>query len=149
MQPIDFEGELDRIIAKDARFDREAYVFLRQGLTFCQKSALKSPRHATPLRPPESHVSVADLLDGLRGYALEEYGPMAKTVLNAWGVENCEHFGEIVFNMVECRLLSITEKDTREEFQKGYDFDTAFCEPFKPAKSKKSPSNPAAAPSAS
>lgn len=148
MQPIDFEGELDKIIAKDKRFDREAYVFMRQGLTYCQKTILKAPRRVEGA--PESHVTVAQLLDGIRLYALEEFGPMAKTVLNAWGVESCEHFGEIVFNMVECRLLSVTENDTREEFMKGYDFDTAFCAPFKPGKARSiKPNNPAAAPSAS
>jgi len=145
MQPIDFEGELSKILANDARFDREAYVFLRQGLDFCHKTLSRSARKKEG-QTAENHVTVAQLLDGIRMYALQEYGPMAKTVLNAWGVESCEHFGDIVFNMVENRLLSTTENDTREEFRKGYDFDEAFCAPFKPARQRET-SRPAEEPS--
>jgi len=132
MQPIDFEGELARIIAKDPRFDREAYIFVRRALDYCHKSILKSFRKSEA--GIENHVTVAQLLDGIRLFALEEYGPMALTVLHSWGVESCEHFGDLVFNMVEYRLLSITEKDTREEFRKGYDFQDAFRTPFLPRK---------------
>jgi uncharacterized repeat protein (TIGR04138 family) len=73
------------------------------------------------------------LLDAIRQYALSQYGPMAMTVLEEWGVRKCEDFGDIVFNMVEHRLLSTTEKDTREEFAAGFDFREAFCAPFLPA----------------
>jgi uncharacterized repeat protein (TIGR04138 family) len=135
MQSIDFEGELSRIVEKEPRFDREAYIFLRHALDFCHKVEEKAGRKARLVeKPGENHVSVARLLDGIRQYALLEYGPMAMMVLNSWGVKSCEDFGEIVFIMVEHRLLSVTEQDTREEFRKGYDFFEAFRTPFKPAK---------------
>lgn len=70
---------------------------------------------------------------------------MAMTVLNSWGVTKTEDFGDIVFSMVEYRLLSITEQDTREEFRKGYDFHEAFRAPFVPGKKTE---KPAAEPSA-
>ena len=138
MQSIDFEGELNRIVGLDSRYDREAYVFLRQALDFCHRAELKAGKKA---RLPEkgtgeNHISVAQLLDGIRQYALQEYGPMAMMVLNSWGVKSSEDFGEIVFKMVEHRLLSVTEQDTREEFRKGFDFFEAFRAPFKPAKGK-------------
>ncbi len=144
MQPIDFDGELNKIVEKDKRYERDAYVFLRQGLDFCHRSLLKARKAQGSV---ENHVTVAELLDGLRQYALQEYGPMAMTVLNSWGVQSCEHFGDIVFNMVEYRLLSITEHDTPEDFRKGYDFYEAFRAPFVPA-GRKTQSNPAAEPSA-
>jgi uncharacterized repeat protein (TIGR04138 family) len=161
MQPIDFEGELSKILEKDSRYHREAYVFLRHGLDFCHKTILKGGAKrggGAQLMGPEifrkeaqgivseNHVSVAQLLDGLRLYALQEYGPMAMTVLESWGVTKCEDFGDLVFNMVEFRLLSITENDTREDFRKGYDFHEAFRAPFKPGKgiSKKQAEEPSA-----
>ena len=64
---------------------------------------------------------------------------MAMTVLNSWGVTKCEAFGDIVFSMVEHRLLSTTEEDTREEFRKGYDFVEAFRAPFVPSKKSEKP----------
>ena len=49
-----------------------------------------------------------------------------------WGITNCKDFGDIVFNMVENGLLAKTEKDSRDDFQNGYDFTTAFRKPFWP-----------------
>jgi uncharacterized repeat protein (TIGR04138 family) len=147
MQSIDFEGELNRIVEADSRYDREAYVFLRQALDFCHRSELKAGRKMRLVeKTGENHVSVAQLLDGIRQYALQEYGPMAMMVLNSWGVKSGEDFGEVVFKMVEHRLLSVTEQDTREEFRKGFDFFEAFRAPFLPAKGKKT-DNPAIEPS--
>ena len=135
MQSVDFEGELNRIVEADSRYDREAYVFLRQALDFCHKLELKAGKKTRIVeKPGENHVSVERLLDGIRQYALLEYGPMAMMVLNSWGVNSCADFGEIVFKMVEHRLLSVTEQDTREEFAKGFDFFEAFRAPFKPVK---------------
>jgi uncharacterized repeat protein (TIGR04138 family) len=59
---------------------------------------------------------------------------MAKTVLNRWGVRQCEDFGEIVFNLVEKRILGKTEQDRKEDFSGGYDFDEAFGQPYRPGK---------------
>src|SRR5262245_54492272 len=137
MQSVDFDGELNRIVELDSRYDREAYVFLRQALDFCQRLDVKAGKKVRLVDSSgENHISVAHLLDGIRRYALQEYGPMAMMVLNSWRVKSCEDFGEIVFKMVEYRLLSVTEQDTREEFGKGFDFYEAFRAPFMPAKAK-------------
>jgi uncharacterized repeat protein (TIGR04138 family) len=147
MQSIDFEGELNRIVEADPRYEREAYVFLRQALDFCHKTEIKAGKKTRLIeKAGENHISVTQLLDGIRQYALQEYGPMAMMVLNSWGVKSCEDFGEIVFKMVEHRLLSVTEQDTREEFRKGFDFFEAFRAPFIPAKGKPS-DKPATEPS--
>jgi uncharacterized repeat protein (TIGR04138 family) len=79
------------------------------------------------------HVSGQELLAGIREFALAEFGPMAKTVLNSWGITRTEDFGEIVFNMVEIGLLGRTDKDSREDFANGYDFEEAFRKPFLPS----------------
>jgi uncharacterized repeat protein (TIGR04138 family) len=57
---------------------------------------------------------------------------MTRTVLEEWGIRNCTDFGELVFNMVESGLLAKTERDSRDDFQHGYDFTEAFCKPFWP-----------------
>ena len=59
---------------------------------------------------------------------------MVVTVLAEWGIRNCKDFGEIVFNMVETGLLAKTERDSREDFQNGYDFTDAFRKPFWPSR---------------
>jgi uncharacterized repeat protein (TIGR04138 family) len=91
------------------------------------------------------HVSGQELTDGMRQYALETYGPMAKLLLNEWGIHSTEDFGEIVFNLVENNLLAKTENDTREDFAGGYDFDEAFTAQYEPkARPKKKPQSPKA-----
>jgi len=70
---------------------------------------------------------------------LEQYGPMALTLLQNWGIHECDDFGEIVFNLVEFGVLGKTENDRREDFSGGYDFYDAFVVPFIP-KAKRVPS---------
>jgi len=126
MQEINFDEAVDSILAKDRRFTRDAYVFVREALDFTQKLVVKEARGGI------RHVSGQELLDGIRKFALEQFGPMVVTVFEEWGVKNCRDFGDIVFNMVEIGLLAKTDKDTRDDFQNGYDFTDAFRKPFWP-----------------
>ena len=126
MQEVNFDEALDKILARDLRFQRDAYLFVREALDFTQKLIGKENRGAV------RHVTGQELLDGIRQFALQQFGPMTVTVFEEWGVQNCRDFGEIVFNMVEIGLLAKTEKDTRDDFQNGYDFTEAFRKPFWP-----------------
>jgi uncharacterized repeat protein (TIGR04138 family) len=126
MQEVNFDLKVEQILARDMRFSRDAYVFVREALDFTQK--LISRENQGRVR----HVTGQELLDGIRQLALKEFGPMAMTVLEEWGIKRCQDFGEIVFNMVEAGLLAKTEKDTLNDFQKGYDFTEAFLKPFRP-----------------
>jgi uncharacterized repeat protein (TIGR04138 family) len=140
MNTANFDEALDHILQKDTRYQRDAYLFVREALDHTQKLLDKDgkieSRRGAGQEAAEGkirHVSGQQLLIGIRDYALKEYGPMALTVLNEWGVRQCEDFGEIVFNMVENHLLAKTKKDSREDFRGGYDFAQAFREPFLPA----------------
>ncbi len=126
MQAPDFERDVDALVTKNPRYPREAYIFLREALDRTQKAASKSNKRRS------SHVTAAELLDGIREHALEEFGPMAITVLEDWGLKRCEDFGALVFNLVEAGLLSKTEKDNPDDFKGGFDFDDAFRKPFLP-----------------
>ena len=126
MQELTFETTLALIIAKDSRYQSDAYLFVKDALDYTQKLVVKSS--CDEFR----HVSGQELLEGIRVFALTQFGPMASMVFEEWGVRRCEDFGEIVFNMVEIGLLGKTEKDSRSDFQNGYDFDSAFQKPFRP-----------------
>jgi uncharacterized repeat protein (TIGR04138 family) len=126
MQEVSFEEALVKIRAKDPRYHREAYRFVREALDHTQKTTGKDPRGRI------RHVTGQELLAGIREFALRQFGPMTKAVLEEWGVRRCEDFGEIVFNMVEVGWLAKTNKDSRADFEKGYDFDAAFRKPFLP-----------------
>jgi uncharacterized repeat protein (TIGR04138 family) len=126
MQPLNFEQSIKRIVAADPRFHSEAYFFVRDALNFTRRSAGRP-------RTQARDVGSAELLDGLRRYALETYGPMAATVLAEWGVHKCEDFGEIVFNMIAHHCECGTDADRRDDYKNGYSFDDAFRKPFLPS----------------
>jgi uncharacterized repeat protein (TIGR04138 family) len=141
MQEVSFEEALAQIEAKDRRYSRDAYLFVREALDHTQKAIAKSARRVR-------HVTGQELLQGIREFALQQYGPMAKTLLAEWGVNGSQDFGEIVFNMIEVGWLAKTEKDSRADFQDGYDFDEAFVKPYLP-KSKQAVQAPAPKPAQS
>lgn len=126
MQEVNFDETVEQIFAKDPRYARDAYAFLREALDFTQKIVGKENHGKI------RHVTGQELLDGIRQYALVQFGPMTKTVFEEWGITQSRDFGELVFNMVEIGLLAKTERDSRDDFQEGYDFTEAFCKPFWP-----------------
>lgn len=123
----DFNEALEPVLRKDARYSRDAYHFVREALDHTQQLHQKKSQRKS------RHVSGPELLDGIRDLALRQYGPMAITVLDDWGIRHCADFGEIVFNLVEHRILDKTEHDSREDFKKGFDFAEAFRLPFLPS----------------
>jgi uncharacterized repeat protein (TIGR04138 family) len=130
-QDPDFAEIITVICKEDRRFDRKAYDFVRSGLD----QTVKDLRKKDAARAERSrHVTGAELLEGLRIYALDQYGPLAKTVLNSWGITRGGDFGEIVFNLIEHNVFSKTESDRREDFADTYDFESAFVKPFQPAR---------------
>ncbi len=141
MQELTFEEALEKILAKDMRYHRDAYLFVRDALDHTRKLIGKespTPREAfdpemDKRRGQDRHVTGPELLEGIRQQAFVEFGPMAITVFEEWGVRCCRDFGEIVFNLVEIGQFSKTAEDSRTDFDGGYDFADAFRKPFLPA----------------
>ena len=118
--------KLKPICQADARYDAEAYVFLREALEYTAKTREK------PLKGPGHHVSGQELSEGFRDLALKSFGPIALHVLNDWGLYRTEDIGELVFNLVEAGELGKTEEDKRADFANGYNFETVFKKPYLP-----------------
>ena len=133
MHEVSFDETLEVIRAKDPRYARDAYQFVREALDYTQKTIGRENRGRI------RHVSGQELLGGIRGFALAQFGPMAMTVFEEWGIHKCHDFGEIVFNMVENGLLAKTDKDSRADFDGGYDFYEAFRRPFLPSSRQTKP----------
>src|SRR2546429_7509976 len=128
MQKIGFAEALDSIVASDPRYQREAYIFLRDALDFTTKQQKKVK--GTTVR----HVSGPELLEGVRQYVLKEFGPMVITVFESWGIHSCEDIGHMVFNLIGAGIFGKTEQDSIEDFKNVYDFEEAFVRPFAPVK---------------
>jgi uncharacterized repeat protein (TIGR04138 family) len=70
------------------------------------------------------------LCEAIRQYAVEEFGYLAKSVLNSWGIYKTRDFGNIVFNLIEIGRMKKTREDRLEDFDDVYDFDAAFRQSF-------------------
>ena len=132
MNGKDFSQVVDLVLKDDSRYGKGAYYFVRKALDYTVKN-LKGDEKRT-----SNHVSGQELLEGIRKYALDQYGPLALTVLTNWNVRKCSDFGDIVFNLVDFGVLGKTEQDQREDFLNGYDFKEVFLQPFRP-KSRRIP----------
>ena len=109
-----------QIVRKDGRFSPQAYYFIFDALDYTIGRMRKV-----------RHVTGRELLEGIREYATEHFGFLARTVLEEWGISGTVDFGDLVFNLVDAGLLSRTEKDTREDFDQVYDFTEAFEDEFR------------------
>jgi len=113
------ENPLEPLIAKDPRYKPEAYIFIHDALD-----------HTWSRLEQRRHVTGRELLDGVKDLALRRYGPMAKAVLNSWGVKTTDDFGAIVFSLVNAGILSKTEEDRLDDFHDVYDFNEVFVRSY-------------------
>ena len=127
MSDKNFPEVVKEIHQKDGRYAKGAYFFIREALDHTLKSLDKNSRKN------KGHVSGEELLEGIRSFALDRFGPMTLTLMNHWNIRQCRDFGNIVFNLVEFGILGRTDNDSLEDFEGGYNFTEAFESPFLPA----------------
>jgi uncharacterized repeat protein (TIGR04138 family) len=126
MQALRFDAAVDAIVERDKRYDAGAYFFLKDALDFTIK------RSVSENNGEERHVSGQELLIGVRDFALQEFGPMAHTLLSEWGVRCCQDVGEMVFVLIEEGMFGRQDSDTKDDFREIFDFEKALTEPFLP-----------------
>ncbi len=135
-----FYDLVEDICSRDKRYKPDAYEFVLQGLNFTQnkfkRQAPYNPKGIftgqAPYNPKgiftgQAHVSGRELACGLRDFAINQYGALARRVLSHWGINQTQDFGNIVFNMIEKKLLSRTKEDCLADFNAVYDFNAAFA----------------------
>jgi uncharacterized repeat protein (TIGR04138 family) len=125
-----YHPKLAEIVQRDPRYAYEAYEFVFAALAHTQRMLNKPVPRETEAEP-EHHVSGPELLEGARDLALREFGLMARTVFHQWGIDRTDDFGEIVFNLVEARLMSKTDSDSRADFRNLYDLDQALVRDYR------------------
>lgn len=125
-----FNEAVEAALVQDSRYGRDAYLFLREVLSFSMKRRRKAKKEH------ESHVSAAEILEAFRLHALKEFGPMALTVLSYWGIYSPADIGNMVFALVDAKFLTKNEEDTVEAFRVGPCFEEIFSQPFQPRQKK-------------
>ena len=113
---IELLRKISQIAEEDGRFSREAFVFILAALEYTIAKL-----------PERRHLSGMEFSRGVAVYAREQYGYLAKTVLNNWGITTTLNYGEMVYLLIEKGLMSKTEDDRKEDFCDVYDFDEEFA----------------------
>lgn len=126
MQALPYEHAIEAIVKRDPRFHPQAYIFLKEALDFTLKQVMDGNQGRA------RHVSGAELLAGFRDLALQQFGPMASTLLSEWGLHTCSHVGDMVFLLIEEQVFGKQDSDTKEDFADVYSFQDAFVKPFQP-----------------
>lgn len=147
-----------KLLKEDPRYKLDAYLFIFQALDYARKLGMGREAPSEPLpeelrqqaealgveeeaeaaeAEPPRHVTGQELCEAARLYATEQYGYLAKTVLNSWGIYTTSDFGEIVYNLIRVGLMRKTKEDRREDFDNVYDFEEAFCRNYRFAPPKK------------
>ena len=126
MSKVPFEQAIATTLRADQRYAADAYLFLRDALDVTIKVMQRGRTEAI------SHVSGPELCDGVREYALQQFGPMVPTIFEAWGIYTTRDIGEMVFNLIKTGAFSRSDSDKLEDFDNIYSFQDAFEKPFLP-----------------
>ena len=142
---IDPNHPILELLRRDQRFRPDAYRFVFEALRYGQEELGLGQAGADRAdetggeRPGADdadvseeirHVTGQQLCEAIRRYALQQYGPLAKNVLNHWGVQSTGHFGDIVFNLIDIGQMKKNESDSREDFDDVFDFENGLREVF-------------------
>jgi uncharacterized repeat protein (TIGR04138 family) len=130
MQAMQFEQSVVTILKREKRFDPHAYFFLKDALDFTLK------RIAEGNGGKARHVSGPELLAGYRDFALEQFGPMASTLMKEWGVRKCQDVGDMVFLLIDEQVFGKQDSDRREDFSEAFDFEESLETPFLPSRKR-------------
>lgn len=139
-----------QLIKKDRRYKVDAYLFVREALTYAadalEMGSLTEPEPNLTLEQKkqdsrERHLTGQQLCNAIRMYALNQFGLMARTVLGSWGVFSTSDFGEIVYNMINVGMMKKSANDRRSHFDDVYEFEEAFTTNFRICNSVGNPVN--------
>jgi len=122
-----FSEVIDEVLERDNRYGKGVYYFVRGALDYTLKTLKKDG-----VIEDSKHVSGQQLLEGIRAFALEQFGPLTYSVFEHWGLRESKDFGNIVFNLIEVGVLGKNDRDDIADFENGFDFKESFLKPFEP-----------------
>jgi uncharacterized repeat protein (TIGR04138 family) len=126
MQPTQFMDAVEAISSKNPSYDTGAYYFLKEALDFTVQRAMESNEGE------HRHVAASELLIGFRDLAIQEFGPMASTMMLEWGVKSCNDIGSMVFQLIDEGVFGKQDSDTPEDFAELFPLIETLEAPFEP-----------------
>jgi uncharacterized repeat protein (TIGR04138 family) len=119
-----YETLFEALLAAERDFPADAYHFVQQGVQYTSTAVHGAYDEEKPQL--NRHVTGQELAHGLRDYAVECYGPLARTVLRHWNIRSTYDFGRIVYAMINAGILQKQPTDSIDDFRDVYDFKADF-----------------------
>lgn len=117
-----FLEQIDTIADAHPRYRRQSFLFIHSALYHTVRRLEKECLESSGSR----HVTGQELSWGIADYAREQYGPLARSVFEHWGIHTTRDFGEIVYCLIDHGLMSKTSEDRLEHFDDVYKFADVF-----------------------
>jgi uncharacterized repeat protein (TIGR04138 family) len=111
---------LHEAIAEDPRYPIDAYLFVCEGVD-----------HTCENLGGRRDVTGRELIDGLCDLAVGRFGYLAPAVLERWGIQRTDDFGEIVFTLVGVGLLGKSPHDSKADFHNVLDLRKTLHERYR------------------
>ncbi|MDD5697285.1 MAG: hypothetical protein PHH77_01595 [Victivallaceae bacterium] len=116
---------IESIVSREPRYSREAYKFVNAAVNY-----------AAAAKNPAGHIHARELLAGVSEFALKEYSIFYEDILKSWGINTAADIGNIVFALVDHRVLGADTHDSIEDFNTDYDL---FALAHSPASRRQTP----------
>ncbi len=101
----DFAQAVQVVLSRHQRYSPEAYYLLDRAMEFaCQEFAL------------EGHLCAEQVYLCYCKLAQMEYGPLAREVLEHWGVRTPSDLGAIVYHLIETQLFKKRDGESQRDF---------------------------------
>ena len=110
------------------RYHPRAYDFLFAALRRSQQNLGRT--RGKDSGDEHCHITGPELLEGIRGLALEQFGLMARTVFHCWSIHTTEDFGRMVFDRIERGEMSKTDSDQLSDFSDVFEFEEALDQQY-------------------
>lgn len=127
-----FDDVVSRIYEADFRFDPDAYFYLREVV---DRTAHDLGRDGP--KAENRHLTGAELSNGFRNCMLEDFGPLAATVADEWGLGTSDDLGAMVYNLIEAGAFGKSASDRKSDFHGLFDFGEVLEAPYLPESEKR------------
>lgn len=120
--------DMEQIVREIAVYPPEAYEFVQRGLQYTVERLNQRTSTGKGAGDGRRHITGQELAWGLRLFAWERWGLMARTVLKRWNITSTMDFGKVVYALIEGGVLARSPSDRLEDFRSVYDFSTLESE---------------------
>ena len=114
------EKIIESIVSEEKRYAKDAYSFVNDAVNYTVAKTAKN-----------THINAQELLHGIVEFALQEYSFFYEDIFKSWNVFKASDIGNIVFSLVNEKVLGANQNDSIEDFNTDFDL-FALAHPTSP-----------------